>query len=389
MLLPLARMWDRVDLARDDADTTFFIHLLYAGEMLTKLITAGFVAAVADDRERHQYRLAHKLIRADGLGEWVQALDEALVGPPAQHLLESASEDRRAFIERCASGTWQHEAVATLLTVLRSVALDTDPPSARIPLRLWFPAFANFRNKTRGHGAPTPEICAKLSPSLEQSIRLILENVPLLKRPWAYLHRNLSGRYRVIPLGGDMSDFEKLKTSAATLDRHYRAFADGVYVQFNEFVKVDLIDTSLDVADFFFPNGAFNGKSFELISFISDNRKLGDASPYLAPAGERPPSETQGKGTLDTIGETWTNLPSASGDYVQRVELERELHQSLSDDRHPVITLTGRGGIGKTSLAIPVLRKSLTKAYSRSLFGSAPGILTYSPKVQKSSAPVC
>jgi hypothetical protein len=46
MLLPLERMWHRVDLAQDE-DTTFFLHLMYAGELLTKLVTAAFVGVRA------------------------------------------------------------------------------------------------------------------------------------------------------------------------------------------------------------------------------------------------------------------------------------------------------------------------------------------------------
>lgn len=44
-------------------------------------------------------------------------------------------------------------------------------------------------------------------------------------------------------------------------------------------------------------------------------------------------------------------------DYVPRPQLEKELYQALNDDRHPVITLVGRGGIGKTSLAISVVNR--------------------------------
>jgi hypothetical protein len=66
MLLPLSMMWHRVHLARDDSDTTFFLHLLYTGEMLTKLVTAGLVAAIPDDREGHRYRLTHRLVVLTG-----------------------------------------------------------------------------------------------------------------------------------------------------------------------------------------------------------------------------------------------------------------------------------------------------------------------------------
>jgi hypothetical protein len=227
MLLPIEQMWHRVELARDES-TTFFLHLMYAGELLTKIVTAGFIAAITEDREGHRYRLAHKLVRADGLGDWTQALDEALGGPAAQHLLDAASDDRRALTERRSSSTWQHEAVTALSSALKSAGLEIDQLPTRIPLRLWFSNFVNLRNKTRGHGATTAGTCAKLSPDLETSIKLIIENLGLLKRPWAYLHRNLSGKYRVLPLGGDMSPFEKLKTTAAIADHRYRSLVDGV-----------------------------------------------------------------------------------------------------------------------------------------------------------------
>ena len=165
---------------------------------------------------------------------------------------------------------------------------------------------------SRGHGAPTPEICGKLSSDVEQSIKLIIDHLPVLQRPWAYLHRNLSGKFQVIPLGGDISSFDSLKTTEGADAPRYRNMSDGVYVDFQEYAKVDLIDTSIDVSDFFFPNGGFKGTTFELLSLISDNRKQGDASPYLAPAGERPPSETEGRGVLEDIGET-LDEPSTPG----------------------------------------------------------------------------
>jgi hypothetical protein len=170
--------------------------------MATKLVTAALVAAVGDDRDRHRYRLTHRLIRADGLGDWAQTLEEVIVGPPAQHLMEAATEDRRSLIERFRSDTWQHEAVERLFRALRSVAVSVDAVPVRVPLRQWFAGFVALRNSTRGHGATTPEICGKLSPDLEQSLKLIIDHLPILQRPWAYLHRNLSGKFRVIPLGG-------------------------------------------------------------------------------------------------------------------------------------------------------------------------------------------
>ena len=46
------------------------------------------------------------------------------------------------------------------------------------------------------------------------------------------------------------------------------------------------------------------------------------------------------------------NLPPPLMGYVRREELEASLAERLRDLNHPVITLHGRGGIGKTSLAL-------------------------------------
>jgi hypothetical protein len=237
MILPLKMMWDRVELARGDSDTTLFLHLLYAGEMLMKLVTASLVAAVTDDREGHRYRLTHRLIRSDGLGDWAQTLDEVLVGPPAQHLLETATEDQRSLAERFRSGTWQYEAVDRLFRVVGSVAGHLDPLPVRVPLRQWFAGFVTLRNSTRGHGATTPETCGKLALDLEQSIELIRDNLPVLQRPWAYLHRNLSGKFRIVPLGEDTSSFDQLKTITGASTTRHRNLSDGVYADFCEYYE--------------------------------------------------------------------------------------------------------------------------------------------------------
>jgi hypothetical protein len=77
---------------------------------------------------------------------------------------------------------------------------------------------------------------------------------------------------------------------------------------------------------------------------------------WRQPARDRA-AKTEGRGSLEVIGETWTNAPEPPVDYVSRPALEDELHQVLKDDRHPVITLVGSGGVGKTSLAVSVIRR--------------------------------
>ena len=130
--------------------------------------------------------------------------------------------------------------------------------------------------------------------------------------------------------------------------------------------------SDLDVADFYLPNGAFDGKTYELLSLITDSRLKGDASPYLAVAGDRPPSETQGKGELEIVGQVFTNIPSVPTGYVMRPHLKSKILAVLVNDRHPIVTLVGRGGIGKTSLTLSILHDlALTERYQVIVWFSA------------------
>ncbi len=352
--LPIELMRRRVEINSADSDALRFTELLYAGELVLKLTTAAFVGAVEDDVDGHRYRLLHGLVRADGLGEWASKLDEVLSGPASQHISAAFHNERRIFNERVGEGAWQYEAVCALQAVLAEVNPQIADLSTKVTLRSWFSKFAEIRNKTRGHGATTPATCAKLVPNFEKAIKLVAENNPVFKRPWAYLHRNLSGKYRVVPLGGDANVFSKLTSAEALRGQHY---ADGVYIWADKPKRVELVQSDLNVNDFMVPNGAFNGKSFELHSLITDARSLGNATPYLAVAAERPPSETEGGTSLDVIGNVWSNLPAVPADYVRRPRLEEEVEDALQNDRHPIITLVGRGGIGKTALTLKTLHQ--------------------------------
>jgi hypothetical protein len=352
--LPLDLMLFRAHRYGADSDTVLFNELLYTGEFILKLTVATFVAAIEDDRENHRYQLLHGLVRADGIGEWTHALDEALTGSSTQHLSFAASDARRTFTERLGKGTWQYDAVRSLNELLECLDSRTHPIPDRVALRAWFQMFAELRNKTRGHGAPTPAMCAKVAPLLDASIKLLSSNNPVFGLPWAYLHRNLSGRYKVVPIGGDSEKFKKLGTAAAINGEN---FPDGIYVHVGQYRRVELLYTDLDVSDFFVANGAFHHETYELHSLITDSRLKGDATPYMATRGARPPSETEGKGELDLLGRVFTNLPTLSAGYVRRPQLEDEVRAAVTNDRHPIVTLVGRGGIGKTSLVLATLRE--------------------------------
>lgn len=350
-LRPLEMIWDRAAISRQDSDTAFFWHLLFLGEAITKATVAGMIACVQEDRDRHRYRLSRTLVRADGLGDWTSALEDAVKGPASQKLITGAHDLQREITLRGDDG-WQSEAVRRIHECLELLGLSPEPLPTKLDLLRFFSLFVQLRNKTRGHGAPMSALVAKAAPLLEASLDLVSNKCGVLHLPWAFLHRNLSGKYRVTKLTPAATAFDYLKGGAPA-----EVLQDGVYLFVEAPRLVPLVETDSDAADFFFANGNFRGKSFELLSYSSDSRKEGDGTPYMIPATELPASETEGLPGLQAQGQSFGNLPPERPSYVRRPSLEDELRKLLIDDRHPVVTLAGRGGIGKTSVALTVLHE--------------------------------
>jgi len=93
-----------------------------------------------------------------------------------------------------------------------------------------------------------------------------------------------------------------------------------------------------------------------MLSYYSDDKLSGDGTEYLTPPGVLPPSETKGRNELVPKGNCFSNVPDLVNDYVNRSRLEEDLLKLLLDDRRAIVTLVGRGGIGKTSLALKVIQ---------------------------------
>jgi hypothetical protein len=348
------RGFEQLEISRSDGDSAYFSHLLYLGELVTKIATAGMCAAVQEDSDRHRYALLHRLVRADGIGVWSQVLDEVVNGPTSRLLSAEVQVEKRELSARCTSETWQYQSISLLDACLRRLNPDRQGLPAKLEGRLWFSYFAELRNATRGHGVLQPFICGQLSPLLEESVRLFLDCFALFKREWAFLHKNLSGKYRVTKLGQTDEFFQPLKSSNP---QKWGTLPDGAYLFAGHPVRVDLLFTDPDLSDYFLPNGNFQAKTFETISYLTNSRRAEASAPYLIPATQLPQSETQGDSTLGVSGESFSNFPQPAPGYVRRMGLEERTFSLVVNDRHPIISLVGRGGIGKTSLAIHVLQK--------------------------------
>lgn len=357
--VPVKRMAERLEVDKTESDLAVFMCLLYFGELLTKIVTCAMCSAVRDDVDRHRYRLLYSLVRADGIGDWASALDEILTGPCSQYLHASARSDQRELAQKVHSDSWQFKAVELMASCCKAMGVQHEQIGGTASLRQWFPLFCGLRNKTRGHGAVLGKECSSACRELENSVKLLAYNLHLFKRPWAYLHKNLSGTYRVTPMSDETEPFVALKTGGRS------QYPDGVYAHFDSIVRVDLMFSDPDLSDFMLPNGRFRSARFELLSYVSGKTSETDGSMYLDPVQPLPESQTHPLEYLDVRGKCFTNVPPAQTGYINRPELEERLEQQLLLDQHPIITLTGSGGIGKTSLALAVLQRILGSSCER------------------------
>ncbi|MFV8367022.1 NB-ARC domain-containing protein [Flavobacterium sp. XS1P27] len=349
----LNKMSSRLESSKDESDLAYFYDLMNYGEFITKIITLFMVSSINDDKERTRYRFEYNLIRANSIGDFSKTIDEILTGPSAQILTSTINDfEYKELSKRASEGDWQFESQKLLLECIEIFGHEINKINSKSALRNWFQNFSYLRNKTKGHGAPKVESCSKACIKLEKSIDLIVNNFTLFKRNWCYLYRNLSGKYRVSDISNKSIAFDYLKKE------DFHNLENGIYIFLDKPRHLKLLYSNPELTDFWITNGNLKKEKFEALSYISDERIYCNASMYFEPISQLPVSHTEGTNELEVIGDCFTNLPKAPDFYVSRQNLEDELQKVLlSDDRFPIITLLGKGGVGKTSLAINLIEK--------------------------------
>ena len=297
------RMSTRVALDKDDGNHAYFHALTLQLEYLSKVVTAAVVACVGDDVDRNRYSLEHHLVRADSIGLWVRSLHNALLGQPAQLFRADTQHLIRDLTQKVRHTDWRHSAVTALHRAAAEVGVSNHDLGRTVALHQFFALGAELRNRSRGHGAPTTAQCGSACPYLADACNTVIENLTLFRLPWAYLHRNLSGKYRVSPLLADVSPFDHLKRQR-DID-----LPNGVYFYLDRPTRIPLIFSDPDVADISLPNGNFKTARFETLSYVTNEVVVRDGTPWLAPPGRLPASETEGRVELEPVGNVFTNFP--------------------------------------------------------------------------------
>lgn len=356
LLEPVVRRL-QVSEAADRDPISLFMEAMGLAECVLKAAVASVVAGIRDDSDRYRYRYEYTLVRASGIGEWHKVLQEVLTGPAYALLAEPFQEAVNSLNKSYPTGdrSWQCRSTEKAIEALRVVRPEVSA-APKVRAQQWPDYIAMLRNRTRGHGALTQTRAAQMWPALKESVLAFAEGFPLFQAEWAYLHRNNSGKFRVVPISDCPSSLDYLKSST-----QYN-FTNGVHIPTDDGrpVPVSLIVSDLDLSDFWFANGGLNERdlSAEWLSYASDTTLRLTADAWRQMPTALPGSQTDGAAALEVQGEVFGNLPPAPENYVERPTLEAELRARLEgSDWHRVITLVGPGGVGKTTMTLTVLHR--------------------------------
>jgi hypothetical protein len=351
---PLAQVARRVNTVGLQASADSFLMVSYLVEASVKLLAIGLHAALRPSANEAAYRIGHELVRGDGLGTWEQAIRSATSLPAASFLPPEMNpvvtwvSQRRGRPE----DTWYAEAGAAIRSVCDVLGVESGIPERKPNVLHLLNALVQVRNKTKAHGAVGPEFYQFASAPYMQATTAFLANCPLFQSHWYYLYRR-GDQKKGVQLRGD-TPIALRDAEAEQVD-----FVEpGVYIWpaggSHPLSASTLIFADAECRDFYLPNGGYNSSkgTAEFVDYATGHTRHTQVPHFARQPAPLPTSETHGMDALEVHTNAFGNLPSVPRGYVERADLQAELELRLRDRNHPIITLHGRGGIGKTSLAL-------------------------------------
>lgn len=333
----------------------YFLATSYLAEALTKCIGIALQSLLAQKAPEQSYRMAYALVRANGLGEW-EAWIRTCSTQPIAGFLPPTVNDLTIWLtsqKPPAVPTGLQDALANIRTSFSALDIEDSLPARRPSVRGVFSALVEIRNKTKAHGAVGANFFATANAAYASVISFLLRTCPLCAWRWLYLSRRENGTTRGILLrGGNPSHLRDSEVADLTVNRA-GLFFFPTHSQ-SIVAASTLIRTDRECSSFLVANGRSNESSAEFLDYAFGKAAQLEISEFLRVPAALPPSETSGLPAFDVQANVFGNLPALPANYVARPELEHELERRLRDRNHPTITLHGRGGIGKTSVALKV-----------------------------------
>ena len=353
---PLAVVVRRLNVCGPENSADTFMLASYVAEVAIKMLGVGLVAGLRERAPDHAYRLAHGYIRANGLGSWEdgirQCTSQPLVGFLDQRVTKIVSW---ATKKRSGEGNeWYTAATQDLKYLFDLLGLESHIPTKKPTVQHLLTALVQLRNKTKAHGAAGEDFWNSANDPLVSVVKAFMTHCPLFLWRWIHLSPRESGKVRGVWLTGtDPTHARKSELGGISAPEM------GVFFQAPDLGQPipcgTLLHANRECTEFLLPNGGYSttGEA-RFIDYGVGLEKKRDVTEYVRTPVPPPPSATQGLSTLVVQRNIFGNLPSLAKGYVRRPKLESELETRLRDRNHPIVTLHGRGGIGKTSLALTV-----------------------------------
>jgi NB-ARC domain len=355
----VAQVATRVNVVGPDSSADTFLAVSYLAEATIKTIAIVLQSGLAERSRDDAYRFAYSLVRADGLGTWERAVYESTTLPLAATLPPEFQSvvhwiTRRRTREE---DEWLRTARENTLTVLRELGVDEDVGTKAATVKGLVTALVQIRNKTKAHGAVGQDFFAAANEPYTAAVKSLVETCPAFRWHWMHLSVRKKGNTRGVKLSGSEPAYMRDADAGC-----YPIGVPGIYFVPDQGLKAyvcsQLLRSNLECTSFMLPNGGYNGHGkADFLNYGTGASSKEDVSQFITPPTQLPDSETHGLDTLDVQANIFGNLPELPIGYVTRQRLERELEDKLLDKNHPIITLHGRGGIGKTTLALCAAHK--------------------------------
>lgn len=352
---PVANTANRVNVLGINGSADTFLATSYVFEAFLKTVVLALRAGLDTRHREHAYKIGHALVRADGLGVWHESLQQ-MTKPPVSGFIptEMVSLLQWATAKQNKSkATWAHESFEAASRILDSLGTEFETPS-KLNVGHVLSACVQIRNKTKAHGAVGEDFYSTCNHDYVSAVRSLVSNCPAMTWTWVRVYRTPANELRVVHLNATSPT--RLQDEGSRL--FHSVEPEGIYLipenSSTAFACGALFRCDRQCRSFYWPNGGFSTTTSkaEFLDYATGVVKTCEANDFISPPAPLPESETHASFSFDLQSNVFGNLPPQPEKYVQRPKLQEELLSRLNDRNHPIITLHGRGGVGKTYLAL-------------------------------------
>jgi NB-ARC domain len=367
------KIQERLDNAKSNGDAYLCEDCILILELIIKLHTFATLGLLQKHKEKPEYKkIVASINQSGGTGDWSRALHEIMTGPLYRYIDNYASKYRDELLND-KDNPWTLILKKNLEKIFEIFEIELKLGQKTNLLKL-FSHIVELRNKTRGHGGHLAEKKVEASPFLYESIIGFLDSSKYIKElVWLHLHKNVANTNAVSWLAGN-----KIEILNQYLNYNYniKNANDKLYLIIEEeaknlknFEDIDLIlrplpdDLYICGSDklLYLNNGNFQSGTCQCEYLCIFNGKIQNKSVSHSDEPTKyiniPFSSTSAV-KLQIKNNVLTNIPDSLPNYIDRKSLETELLSILKNkEQNAIITITGRGGIGKTSLVLKVLNR--------------------------------